>query len=162
MAGYNSITDAEVTADKPAKASTWAKFRDNLIACFGADDSAETALRLEPGAIRNPVNSDSVNVAVISSTIADLSVDVVIVVPGVYRFIGDYVAANNGEMEIYLNNVSQYFSDTTGSFDEAITCVNGDHVQFQVRYNAGKFNTSTVSNFKIKADVAVPVNLLIY
>lgn len=161
---YDTVDDAEIQQDGPISYTTGRKLRDNPIAMFAADDSSETAPRLEMGALRNPVNSDAVTCSAFSRGLRGESgsptvMDAVIVVPGVYRIIGNF-SGQPASAEIKLNGVTQATLNTNGAFDEALTCVNGDQITIEAGV-AGPW-TATLGSFKIKADVAVPINVAYY
>ncbi|RMG72055.1 MAG: hypothetical protein D6711_13785 [Chloroflexi bacterium] len=167
--GYNTIADAEVSQDGPAAASTAQKFRDNLIAAFAADDTDETAPRLEPGALRNPVASTAVTIAKqvqSSTTLTEGSAGTdytfalfIVVAPGVYTLTGDWTAytSASGIVKIKKNGTAVFNSSaTTGTFNNAITCSNGDVLEITYRVNGGG-SGSTFSNIELKADYAAPL-----
>lgn len=165
---FNTIADEEVAQDGPMSYTTGRKFRDNVLAIAGADDTGETAPRIEPGALRNPINSDSVTVAAVSRNMVSVTgetnyIDAVIVVPGVYRFVGTISTnGSGGDLRIKKNGTTQDTESSGGAFDNAYTLVNGDHMTVTLESDSGATNYITVSDFEIKADYAAPINFSAY
>lgn len=143
MTEYLEILAAEVEAGKPAKGSTGAKFKNNLLACFEGDETNAATPRLEPLAHRRPI----AGAVAIAKQIGSPTVLVpseravfrcIVVVPGVYVVAG--TATSNTRAKVYLGEVEQSTVDA-GAFSTTVTATAGAEITIRIR----KIGTASIN-----------------
>lgn len=170
---YLDVLDEEVQAEKPAKATTWQKFRDNLPAAFAHDVTGDPPPELVPQALLNPTSSTAVAIASCPFTVRrkDMPNDdpdgvewayfhAVCVVPGVYRVTGTFTVkagASQKTLTIEKDGTSDYTTSSSGGVDHSITAVNGTSITIKVQHDYEDVATSVLADFKLVADHACPM-----
>lgn len=163
MATWTAITNAEVTAGKPAYASVALRQRDNMTALAEGDATVPEASKLTAGSFKQPTAATQTAVLAdqaVNQTCGDdngtqVFFQAIVIVPGVYTMAGVMSDGIDGEAKIYVNDVLDYTS-TTASFSHEMTLASGDIVRADISSSDG-ITLTTFSDFQLLSEIYVPL-----
>lgn len=161
MTTYSTVEDIEVQVDAPARASTWVKFRDNVLAIAEGDETEPTTPKIDPAAFRKPQDG-AVRICDYEWTISATSTageqnlifaQFTFVAAGNYRIAGSLLTSQRVKL---LLSGSLIFNSIVSSFSELFAAVNGDKLLVYAN-PFSSMTTVTIEDLRLVADHIPPI-----